>query len=249
VSGATPSLPATEGAPRLPTRAELAAAPRRVLHPGSATKAAVSVVTTPSGPLLVKDVGSMHPLVRWLYGRRVLRREERALRALSGTAGVPRLHGRIDRDALAMEYFAADTLRRRMPRPRLERACVALGERVAALHERGVVHLDLRQKRNVLVDARGEVVVIDFQSAWVLGHRGWRGWLFRRLARLDLLAVLKFRARYVPESLSEAERARARRAARIGRLWIFHRFGPLLRALFGGPRKARSRRSNPHSSP
>ena len=244
MSGALPAIPpAAEGAPRLPTRAELGAAPSRVLHPGSATKAAVTVFELPSGPLLVKDVGSMHPLVRWLYGRRVLRREERALRALSGTAGVPRLHGRIDRDALAMEYVAAETLRRRMARPRLARACVALGERVAALHERGVVHLDLRQKRNVLVDARGEVVVIDFQSAWVLGHRGWRGWLFRRLATLDELAVLKFRARYMPESLSEEERTRARRAARIGRLWIFHRFGPLLRALFGRSRKRGSRQS------
>jgi hypothetical protein len=63
----------------------------------------------------------------------------------------------------------------------------------------------------------------------------------RRLAPLDRSAELKFRWRYAPELLSEEERGRAQRSERLGRLWIFNRFGPLLRFIFG--RRARSPRS------
>ncbi len=225
----------------LPTRGELELGARRVIHPGSATKASVRVFDGAGRPLLVKDVRRLHPLARAIYGRPVLRREERALRALDGTPGVPRLLGRIDGDALALEYVEAEPLRGALAPERLRRACAALGARVAALHERRVVHLDLRQKRNILVDAAGEVWLVDFQSALVLGARGWRGLLFRLLSPFDRSAVLKFRARYVPDLLSDAERAKARRARLLGRLWIFHRFGPLLRWLLGrGRAHARS---------
>jgi hypothetical protein len=233
VTAAAPT--ASDPAP-LPTRADLGAGERRVIHPGSATKAAVRVIEWEAGSLLVKDVRPLHGLLRTLYGRRVLRREERALTALAGTAGVPRLLGRIDEDALAMQFLDAEPLRRNLGPERLRKACIALGPRVAALHERGVVHLDLRQKRNILVDREGEVFLVDFQSALVLAHDGWRGLLFRLLAPFDRGAVLKFRARYVPDLLSEAERTRARRSRLLGRLWIFHRFGPLLRWLFGRSR-------------
>jgi RIO-like serine/threonine protein kinase len=205
-----------------------------VVHPGSATKASVRVHGVPGAEaLLVKDVRPLHPVMRTIYGRPVLRREERALAALDGTPGVPRLLGRVDRDAIAMQYVEAEPLRRPLGAERLRRACMELGPRVAALHSRGVVHLDLRQKRNILVDARGEVWLVDFGSAMVLAHEGWRGLLFRLLARVDRGAVLKFRARYVPDLLSDAERAQARRARLLGRFWIFHRFGPALRWLLG----------------
>lgn len=222
----------------LPSRGALAQLPCRVLHPGSATKAAVRVYSLPGGSLLVKDVAGMQPLIRAVYGRPVVRREARALAALAGMAGVPQYRGQIDRDALAMEFMVADTMSRRLPKERLTRACVALAERVAALHARGVVHLDLRQKRNVLVDAAGEVVLIDFQSALVLAATGWRGWLLRRLAPIDRSAVLKYRSRYAPESLNDEERQRERRRRWFARLWFFHRLGPLLRMGSGRDRRS-----------
>jgi len=194
----------------------------------------VQVVEVPGGTkVLVKDVRNLHPFLRAVYGRRVLAREERILAALAGTPGIPRLIGRVDEDALAIEFLDAQPLRRHLGIARLREACSALPDRVAALHQRHVVHLDLRQKRNILVDAAGGVWLVDFQSALLLGSDGWRGVLFRLLAPLDRGAVLKFRARYVPDQLSERELAIARRARLFGRLWIFHRFGPLLRWMFG----------------
>jgi predicted Ser/Thr protein kinase len=212
-------LPGRETFDRLP--------PLRVF-PGGSTKAVVGVYETEGRRFVVKDVRPMHPWARHLYGRRVLRREERALAALAGVAGIPGLLGRIDRDALALEFVDAEPIRRDLDAGRLHRACEQLAERIAAMHARGVVHLDLRQKRNVLVDARGDVTLVDFQSAWVLrpGSIG-----VRLLAPFDRSAVLKYRWRYAPELLDESERRRARRSERLGRFWIFNRFGPLLRFL------------------
>jgi hypothetical protein len=233
VSDATAPQPATRDGVRLPTRGELEQLPATVIHAGSATKSSVRVVATGGQRLLVKDVRPLHPLLRTIYGRRVLRREERALAALEGTAGVPRLLGRVDVDAIAMEYLDAEPLRRDLGRERLEAALAKLGERVDALHERGVVHLDLRQRRNVLVGPAGEVFLVDFQSALVLGRGGMGGVLLRWLARFDRGGVLKFKARYAPQLLTAAELRVARRQRWLGRLWIFHRFGPMLRWLFG----------------
>ena len=220
------------------SRAALWASRLRTIHPGSATKASVWVASSPGGAVLVKDVAPMHPLFRVIHGRRVLAREERALAALAGAPGVPRLVARVDRDALAMEQLDAEPLRRHLDPRRLRCALAQLSERVAGLHARGVVHLDLRQKRNILVGVGGDAYLVDFQSALVLGTDGWRGVLFRRLKRIDEGAVLKFKARYAPDLLDADELKQARRAERWLRLWVFHRFGPLLRALFG---KRRSR--------
>jgi hypothetical protein len=82
------------------------------------------------------------------------------------------------------------------------------------------------------------VVLIDFQSALVLGAKGWRGWLLRQLAPFDRSAVLKYRSRYAPESLNEDERRRARRSRWLGRLWFFHRLGALLRRMVGRDRRS-----------
>ena len=223
------------GAPRWvpPRRDELEGVTVARIHPGSATKAAIRVCVADGRRFVVKDVGGMHPLVRSLYGRRVLHREERALAALAGVPGVPALLGRIDPDALALEFIDAEPLRRDLEPARLRRACAQLTERIGRMHERGVVHLDLRQKRNVLVDAAGEVFLVDFQSAWVLAPGGLA---LRLLAPLDRSAALKFRWRYAPELLDEAERGRARRLKRLGRLWIFNRFGPFLRFVLGRDR-------------
>ena len=206
--------------------------PLRVF-PGGPTKAVVGVYEAAGRRFVVKDVGPMHPWARLLYGRRVLRREERALTALAGVAGIPGLLGRIDRDALALEWVDAEPLRRDLEAARLRRACTQLSDRIAAMHARGVVHLDLRQKRNVLVDARGDVTLVDFQSAWMVRPGSLR---FKLLAPFDRSAALKHRWRYAPDLLDEAEKRRARRSEWLGRFWIFHRFGPLLRFLLRGSR-------------
>jgi hypothetical protein len=173
-------------------RADLAAHTREVLHRGRARNPDVLLVDAPGGRIVVKDFAPRGALVRNTIGRWLQRREARAYRRLAGHPSVPRFLGSIDAFAFALEHRPGRRMSRRLagtlPAGFVDRLAAA----VAALHARGVVHLDLRHRSNVLVDERGDPVLIDFASALVLSPRGR---LTRWLARFDRAAVEKWRQR------------------------------------------------------
>jgi RIO-like serine/threonine protein kinase len=165
-----------------------------VLQRGAGRKPDVLLVRGADRPFVVKDFAGRAPWLRATLGRWLIARELRAYRALAGHPDVPRLLGRLDAHAFALEHRPGRRLSRQRAAelppdflPRLERA-------VAAMHERGVVHLDLRHRSNVLVDEAGAPVLIDFASAVCLRPARWPDRLvFRALARLDARALAKWR--------------------------------------------------------
>jgi serine/threonine protein kinase len=176
-------------------RADLPSRTRAVLHRGRARNPDVLLVETDDGLAVVKDFAPRGAFVRRWLAPWLNRREIRAYEALAGHPAVPRYLGRIDTLAFAVEYRPGRRMSRRlagtMPAGFIDRLATA----VAAMHARGVVHLDLRHRSNVLVDERGDPVLIDFASALVLAPASA---LARRLARLDWNAVEKWRQRVEP---------------------------------------------------
>jgi hypothetical protein len=197
-------------------RDELAARTLRVLHRGRARNPDVLLVEMPDGPVVVKDFAPRGPLVRALLGPWIHRREIRAYRALAGLPAVPRFLGRIDPLAFAIEYRPGRRMSRRLAGALPEGFIARLSDAVRAMHARGVVHLDLRHRSNVLVDERGDPVLIDFASAFLLSPGTA---LARALARIDWNAVEKWRQRVeaapsggaTPASASSGERRGASR--------------------------------------
>ena len=64
---------------------------------------------------------------------------------------------------------------------------------VVALHECGVVHLDLRHRSNIRADLDGEPVLIDFDSAVTFRAGSWAArWIKPLLAGFDLSCLRKF---------------------------------------------------------
>jgi len=200
-------------------REALDAMPRTELAPGSAIKPAVWRVTAPNGDLLVKDVAHQRWPLRWV-GRWLLARERHALERIAGLPNVPQLVALCGRDAFATDFFPGrpldgDTVRA-APREFANRL-VAISE---ALHERGVYHLDLHQRRNILVDGSGGLHVIDFGAAYVPGPatRALFGWAF---AMADGHAPAKYLARFAPEAMSRDEARSILAHGWIRKLWIF----------------------------
>jgi len=195
-------------------RGSLAARTREVLNRGNARNPDVLLVDAGDRLVVVKDFAPRAAWVRATIGRWITRREMRAYRILAGHPAVPRLLGRIDALAFVLEYRPGRRMSRRLAAELspgfIDRLAVAVRE----MHARGVVHLDLRHRSNVLVDEREQPILIDFASAVMLRPRGL---LARRLlpwlARWDWDAVEKWRQRVEPES----GKARAASASSGGR--------------------------------
>lgn len=210
----------------LPTRADLAAMPRRLLHPGrNRSKACVFVVTLAGSPLVIKDVADRPFWVRNVLGPWQLRREARAYLALRGLCGVPRFAGSIDRRAVAMELVEGPALRD-LRRGDLDEGFFARLERlVGEMHDRGVAHGDLHHG-DVLAGPGGQPYLVDFSTCWFARTPGRDsgGPLFRQARQADLRSVAKLRARFLEAGSPAPPERRG-----------LYRLGAALRRLLRGP--------------
>ncbi|MBW2272335.1 MAG: hypothetical protein JRG96_03620 [Deltaproteobacteria bacterium] len=151
--------------------------------------------------VVVKDFGPRSGLVRWLLGRWITGREMRAYRVLSELAAVPRLLGRLDALALVLEYRPGVLLSRSLRGSLLPGFMDELRDAVGAMHARGVVHLDLRHRSNVLAGEDGHPVLIDFASALCFRPGGLAARLLLPwFARIDRGALHKWAQRIEPRS-------------------------------------------------
>jgi predicted Ser/Thr protein kinase len=183
------------------SREELAGQPTAVLNRGNLRNPDVLLVEVGGRRIVVKDFAPRGAWVRRTIGRWITAREVRALRALDGLPAVPRFLGSIDALAFAVEYRPGRRMSRklagRIPPEFLGRLEAALRD----MHLRGVAHLDLRHRSNLLVGEDGGPVLIDFGSALTFRPGGLLArWLLPWFGRLDLAAVEKWRNRLTPSA-------------------------------------------------
>jgi predicted Ser/Thr protein kinase len=197
---------------------------RSVLKKGEASKADLLVVDVGDGPIVVKDFFAK-PWWARILGRLQIARELRAYRWLDGLDGIPRLVGRVDALALALELVPGrplHTVPEAMRRgPELVAALAALMGRV---HDAGVVHHDLRGRENLILRDDGAIVIVDLAGAVCLRPGGILHRLFfGLLVRTDRSAFLKWKGRLAPGTYTPEEEEFLRRFERLRRLWIFNR--------------------------
>ncbi len=163
--------------------------------------------------------GGRLPGSRWV-ARILLARERRALRALEGLAGVPRLvpagelqelpgpDGRRPRagEVLVRSWLSGEPLHRTTSLP--EDFFDELSRLVGEMHRRGVCHNDLHKEQNVIVGEDGLPALIDFQLASTHPRRGR---IFESRARDDRRHVQKHLRRYARHARGPS--ARIERAA------------------------------------
>ncbi len=167
---------------------------------------------------VAKDYRACMAFYRWTVGAWNLRREEAALARLAGLDGVPALEARVGRWILVMSHIAGFDIGKTRKRKQTREYFDALARLVEEMHRRGVVHLDLRQRRNVMRRADGRPAVIDFGNALCLppGSRrlAWFAWI-------DRSGVLKYKRRADPKLLTDDEAAFLRRIEGRRKFWPF----------------------------
>ena len=217
----------------------LEAATLRFLRRRSRTRPDLRLIEWQGLRAVAKDWANTWPLVR-PHARRCLDREWRALEALSDLPGIPRPIARFPH-AIIVSFVEGAPLHHARPRREQRRVFFdALAACVDRIHARGVVHLDLRQRRNILCGPDGQPQVLDFEAALVCDPARAIGRIALRWGRrVDRLAILKHKLRYAAMLLTPRER-RLGRAARVVRwAWpsaVLHRARVALRRLRRGAR-------------
>lgn len=223
-------MPPDSPAARPFTRDEFARAERSLLSQGRWPKASVWRARLCGDDWIVKDFSARGWLTRVLVGAFLVRREARALALLDGLPGVPPGGFAVDRYALAYRFTPGRPLASIRAREQPPALFPLLERTLQAIHARGVIHLDIRNRRNVIVTDAGGIVLIDFESA--VNTRALPAWLRGALERFDLGGAYKHWAFASPDTLGEERRQLMERSGRWRRLWV-------LRGFWFYPREAR----------
>src|SRR5262245_35001105 len=153
----------------------------------------IRLVPHDGGRAVLKDFRSRNPVTRSVLGPILVRREHAILRRLAGVPGIPRTFGIVDGRALLIEYIPGKTLGKFKPGDLADSVYRDLEATLDEVHGRGVVHLDLRQKKNVLIaDRDGRPHLIDFANA--VRVDGALRLLSDPLRAIDRGGLLKFKA-------------------------------------------------------
>jgi hypothetical protein len=156
----------------------------------------------------------------WL-GRLLAARERWFMNRLAGIQGIPeslgdvRVDGRPHGNAVAHAWIEGHALAEREWVD--DRFFPTLEAILGAVHRRGVAHVDLHKRENLLVDEEGRPHLIDYQISFGLPADGriarlLLGGLLRLLQRCDEYHLLKHRVKHRPDQvrISRADMQRLR---------------------------------------
>ncbi len=171
--------------------------------------------------LMVKDVRGRSFLLRWTLGLWLIQKEWKIYSRLTGIKGIPQPVERIDRFAFAMEFVPGRPIQRGEALP--SSFFCRLEEILGEIHSRGVVHMDLRHKGNILISEAGEPFLVDFNSSYHFRENGLlRRILFPLLRWVDYGGMLKLKQRVSPSLMTPEELSFLKHFNLLRRLWIFN---------------------------
>jgi serine/threonine protein kinase len=170
---------------------------------------------------VLKDIRGKLGLIKYTLGSWLINREYRIYKRLNGCPGVPRLHGRPDRWSILVEYIEGESLKRGDPRLKNLGFFRRLYRSVDAIHAKGVVHLDLRHKGNIMITRDGKPYVIDFNSSFYFGGNPLGRRLLPWLKEVDFFGLMKLKQRVAPGLLTEEDKKRLRWYRLMRKLWVF----------------------------
>ncbi len=162
---------------------------------GGGTQPRLLLVEDRGERAIVKDYLPTAWLLRRVVGPWLIAREVRIYRVLEGASGVPRLIRHLDRQGLLVEYVEGRACSEfpdgSLPREFFDR----LARVVRGIHERGVVHCDIKNRSNIVVTDQLEPYIVDFAAAFTREGRcgPLRRFAFERFRIDDLRAVVKAR--------------------------------------------------------
>jgi predicted Ser/Thr protein kinase len=193
---------------------------RRVIAAKKSMKPDIIVAESQGEFIVAKDFRDKIWVIRRLWGPLNIMYEKFILQKLIGVSGIPAFIGLEDYNCMLISYIDGDEIKKLSHR-------LAPGYfdnllKIAAdIHAKGILHLDLGHKTNVMVRQNGEPAIIDFNTAVYLPKNFIFSPLLRLLAKIDNLSILRLKIRFTPEDTDFRERTRVKKFLRLRKLWIF----------------------------
>ena len=189
---------------------------------GHNAKAELKVIELSGKRFVVKDFSGKGILSRSGIAKLLIKREYKIYSLLKGIKGIPEVYHKIDDEAFIMEYIDAKPLKdfyRDLVPPifvtRLEKL-------VKDMHQRGVIHLDLHQRRNILVTADWKPYLLDFATSIYFGTSAFaQEVLVPIFSIFDSGGIFKIKKWHAPSTFTSVERRNLRIMEKFRRLWIF----------------------------
>jgi serine/threonine protein kinase len=165
--------------------------------------------------LLYEDAGNSYVIkvphgkgMARYFHRHMLRHEYDVYRKLGDFSGSPRCLGLIDKQYLVLEFVEGRTIRSKRPLDEDE-FHHKLFEHIETMHARGVAHMDLKRKDNLLVKTDESPCILDFGAAVIrkTGFHPLNAYRYKIAKQFDYNAWLKhkYHDRY-PRDISIVDR-------------------------------------------
>ncbi|MGM0787750.1 MAG: hypothetical protein ACQETG_08560 [Thermodesulfobacteriota bacterium] len=192
--------------------------PVQVLSRGRWGNADLSCLSFNGKLYAIKDFSPCPAFVKKTWGRWMVRREYRAFVRLAGLRAIPSEPFLLDAYAVGYRFVPGKTMRETRVDEIPDGFFHELEDAVNQMHERNIVHLDLRNRRNILIADHGGPVLLDFQSYIDLNLVPPS---FRRMLKdIDLSGVYKNWLKLRPDLMDDTRLAHLSRLNRRRKLWI-----------------------------
>ncbi|MCD6430933.1 MAG: hypothetical protein J7L57_06920 [Deltaproteobacteria bacterium] len=183
--------------------------------------------------LVAKDFRNKGWVACYFWGPLNLMYEKFILNKLKGVAQIPRIIGLEDYNCLLISRINGDEIKK-CRHLLSENFFDQLLKIADDLHSRGVLHLDLGHKSNIMVDQQGNPAIIDFNCSLYLPPNAFYRPLIRLLSMVDRYSILRLKIKFRPQDSNPSEKRKVERFLRLRKLWIFDR---LLRKLTNSMQK------------
>lgn len=199
-----------------------------LLNEGKFANATVFRYTDSNLDLTIKDFSGSPWIIRKTFGKLFINSEYNNLVKLSKNPSIAKNARKLSPYTLAFGYIEGKALKL-FPNNSIEKNFfLELEKNVKAMHNKNIVHLDLRNLGNILMGSDGYPYIIDFQSAISTKFLG--KWLTKVLKTSDLTGVYKCWKNKCNEPLDKKRADTFEEFNKLRKVWIFRGY-PISRAI------------------
>lgn len=171
------------------------------------TRADVLLLSKDGQQCVLKDYSNSSKGFAEIFSPFLVYREVKALGRLRGVRGVPELIRKVSSRGFLMEYLPGSRIRDVQNDLDWDQFMFSTESLVDELHQHGVIHGDLRNATNILVDTDHQPIFVDFVSAVHRGHplNPISKFLYGLCLVIDESAIYKLKSKYAPQLLDKAD--------------------------------------------